>query len=307
MGGLLLTACDTADLSSLPDESIIDLMQGVQEMRTFAAVVGADSALAASLAEDGAYTVLVPRSVGLANLQTDTLINDPQLRARVADRHVIPGTVLQAGDITDGMSVTPIEGTPLTFSTTDGLRVNGARIVTTDVPASNGVIHILDRPILDRLNTAERILIESDLQVLETSLDLSEGPLQARLRDDNVNQTVFAPTNDAFAAVVDTNGDGSVSEAELGQVDLDRVLLYHVLPDRVLAQQIPLSSTEYETLLGPNVQAVRNAESGSVTVGGSVNRPTATVTRADLRSRNGVVHVIDSLLVPPANGSGDQK
>jgi len=302
-GGLLLNACDTADLSSLRDESIIELMQGVQEMRTFAAVVGADSTLSASLAEDGTYTVLVPRTVALSTLQTDTLINDPQILARVVDRHIIQGTVLRSGDITDGMSVTPIEGTPLTFSTEDGLRVNGARIVTTDVTASNGVLHILDRPILDRLNAAERILIESDLQVLETSFDLSDGPLQSRLQDDDATQTVFAPTNDAFAAAVDSSGDGSVSEAELGQVDLDRVLPYHVLPSRVLAQQIPTSSTPYETLLGSDLLAVRNGENGSVSVGSGADRPTAAVTQANLEARNGVIHVIDSLLVPPVNGS----
>lgn len=294
---LFLPACDTADPSGLPPESVYDVLQSVQEMSAFAGLVAADTTLTASMRGDDTYTVLTPRAAAFEELDRDTLAANPQIRTRVLYRHLVTGEAIVAGDITDGMTVTSALGAPLVFSTTDGLRVNDAPIVSADVSASNGVVHVLETALLDAVNAMERVVITTELQPLEQALTATPD-LAAALRDDGAAFTLLAPDDSAFVAAIDTSGDRSVSDAELGQLDLGRVLPYHVLPGITRTTDIPTTPTTLSTRLGEPIRAVRDAGTGAVTfilpddteVG--VQTPNLTV-------RNGVVHVVDSLLVPP--------
>jgi uncharacterized surface protein with fasciclin (FAS1) repeats len=177
------------------------------------------------------------------------------------------------------------------------LRVNGASIASADVGASNGVIHVLETALLDAVNAMERVVITTELQPLEQAIT-TRPDLAAALRDDGAAFTLLAPDDSAFVAAVDTSGDRAVSDAELGQLDLERVLPYHVLPGITRAADIPTTPTTFATRLGEPIRAVRDAETGAVTF----LLPDDTevgVQTPDLTVRNGVVHVVDSLLVPP--------
>ncbi len=100
--------------------------------------------------------------------------------------------------------------------------------------------------------------------------------------------TVFAPTNDAFAAAL--TALGLTQEELLASPDLAGILTYHVLPAKVMAADVTSESTP-ATVQGETVDV--KPVSGGVTVND------ATVTTADVAASNGVIHVIDKVLLPP--------
>jgi uncharacterized surface protein with fasciclin (FAS1) repeats len=101
--------------------------------------------------------------------------------------------------------------------------------------------------------------------------------------------TVFAPTNDAFAALPDGTVASLLEEENLGQ--LTSILTYHVVAGEYLAATTPAGTYDLETLQGETVNIVVG-EDGTVTVDG------ATVILADIDASNGVIHVIDAVIMP---------
>ena len=100
--------------------------------------------------------------------------------------------------------------------------------------------------------------------------------------------TVFAPTNDAFSAVGDDTLDQLLAPA--GKEQLTDVLTYHVVPGELTADALE-NGQELETVQGGSLRV--RVSDGEVTVGG------ATVSQPDVEASNGVVHVIDGVLLPP--------
>ncbi len=99
--------------------------------------------------------------------------------------------------------------------------------------------------------------------------------------------TVFAPTDEAFAALPDGTVEGLLADPEA----LRNVLLYHVVPGEVPAEQV-LGSGNVETVSGRQLD---------ITVdGSSVRVNDANVVATDVRASNGIIHVIDSVLIPPS-------
>jgi transforming growth factor-beta-induced protein len=100
--------------------------------------------------------------------------------------------------------------------------------------------------------------------------------------------TVFAPTDEAFAAAIEALG--TTPEELLANPDLADILTYHVVPGQVMAADIVAG--DVATVNGANVTLA--VDGGTVTVND------ATVVTADVAASNGVIHVIDAVLLPPA-------
>ena len=100
--------------------------------------------------------------------------------------------------------------------------------------------------------------------------------------------TVFAPTNDAFAALPDGTLDTLLMEENVDQ--LQGILKLHVVSGKIMSADIAEGTTEVETLAGDTIEVVNDGE--SVTVGG------ATVIKPDVKTSNGVIHAIDSVILP---------
>jgi uncharacterized surface protein with fasciclin (FAS1) repeats len=109
--------------------------------------------------------------------------------------------------------------------------------------------------------------------------------------------TVFAPTNAAFAALPAGTLDNLLKPENKDQ--LVAILTYHVVPGKVMAGDLLGKTTEAATAQGANVSVVGDAEAG-VTVNG------AKVTTADIAAKNGVIHVIDAVILPPAKDATTQ-
>ena len=172
MGGIILAyACspsqnesqntETAQTETVIDEpevveeevapNIVELASGSDALSTLVAAVQAGD-LVETLSGDGPFTVFAPTNEAFAALPEGTLDNllkpenKDQLVA-ILTYHVVSGEV-RSTDLSDGMTATTVNGSDVTIGTTEGVKVNGANVVTADVEASNGVVHIIDAVIL---------------------------------------------------------------------------------------------------------------------------------------------------------------
>lgn len=148
------TTSEVAEADGMTEEAgmgtVVDIAAAGPDFSTLvAAITAAD--LAGTLSGEGPFTVFAPTNEAFAALPAgvlDALLlpENKDALVKILTYHVVPGTVL-AADITDG-DVATVEGQTVTISTADGVTVNGAKVVTADVVADNGVIHAIDSVIL---------------------------------------------------------------------------------------------------------------------------------------------------------------
>jgi len=236
-------------------------------------------------------TVFAPNNAAFdqlaAALNTNTagLLALPNL-ADVLTYHVLGTEVLAAG-ITNGAVVSPLSTTntlKLTKTSTGSVYVNHAQVILADVPADNGVVHVLNKVVLPA-ETVVDVALDNGFSTLATAVITAE--LLPALTDPFSEFTVFAPTNTAFdnlATALNTNTAGLLALPNLGSI-----LLYHVVSGTVLSTD--LTNGSVTTLNGGSIVI-------DVTSGVMVND--AMVTSANVTADNGVVHVIDKVLLPTA-------
>ena len=145
---LFLTACDDTN-----EPELLPIPQTAAAAGSFTTLLAAVEAagLAETLAGDGPFTVLAPTDDAFDALPAGTveaLLADPDALANILLYHVIAGEFPEA-QIEDLMSATTLQGTSVSIELTGtGLRVNDANVMQTDVAASNGVIHVIDKVLL---------------------------------------------------------------------------------------------------------------------------------------------------------------
>jgi transforming growth factor-beta-induced protein len=270
--GVMLEGVDAVDRAVL-----------TPQLSTLASAVNA-AGLAADdspLRGDEPLTVFAPVDAGFEGLDLDALTNSSDILNRVLPYHVISGQRITSDQISSGESPATLEGGTINIGTDDGVTVNGIPVNTTDIQTENAVIHLIDAPMLQRLDIVQRASVTEALSTVADAVETaglagSDSPL----RDDNNPVTVFAPLNPAFESI---DADELTSNTDL----LTEVLTYHVVDGAVTSDQ--LSSGSVETLEGGSVD-VQVGDDG-VTVDG------VPVSTTDVQVRNGVVHLIDGLLL----------
>lgn len=280
-----LSACDGDDGPGAPPPTEVNTAQYISSRSDLnelnAALQAAE--LTSTLEGDGPFTVFAPTNAALADLNVDGLTADNvDLLTKILTYHVVPGEAIMAGSISDGQSVTTVEGTDITFTVSDGnvqLGIDGmtATVQTTDLETTNGVIHIIDAVLFGPTNIVERAQATPSTETLASVLP---EDIASTLSGDGPF-TVFAPVNSAFSAI---DADDLTADADL----LDEVLNYHVLPGETLSGDIS------------DGQTVETAGDGSLTFGvsdGTVTVNGKTVTTADIQTQNGVIHLIDGVLL----------
>ena len=295
----LLAACGGGDDDAPPPAAnLVEVAQADARFSTLAeAVVAAD--LATTLAGPGPYTVFAPTNEAFAGLLAELgvtkaqLLADKPLLTQVLTYHVLPAAVPRAA-VPAGRAIATVQGGVFKVEAsgdalvvTDG-RNRTANIVATDIAASNGVVHAVDKVLLP----ANRNIVQTALALPDFSL-LAEAVVEAGLADDLSAAgpfTVFAPTNAAFAALLAELG---VTKDQLfaDKALLARVLTYHVVPGRVLRADVPVG-TPVTTLQG-GVFTV-DADLQVTDARGRTARLVAT----DVLASNGAVHVLDRVLLP---------
>jgi len=255
--------------------------------------------LADTLAGPGPLTVFAPTNDAFAALLTelgvtkDALLANKPLLTAVLTYHVLPAKV-ERTQVPLGQPITTAQGGIFKVDAvgqnlviTDG-RNRNATITATDIQAGNGVVHVIDRVILPAdktiVQTAQALPQFSILVEAVVAADLA-GALSAA-----GPFTVFAPTNDAFAALLAELGiskDALLADKAL----LTKVLTYHVVPARVLKAQVPLG-TPITSLQGDTFTI-----DATLAITDQRGRK-AGIVATDVLASNGVIHVIDKVILP---------
>lgn len=142
-------ALATSAFAAGHSKDIVDTAVDAGSFTTLVAAVEA-AGLVETLKGDGPFTVFAPTDEAFAALPAGTvegLLEDPEALAAILTYHVVPGKVMST-DLSNNMMATTVNGADVTIMTEDGVTVDGANVVTADIEASNGVIHVIDAVIL---------------------------------------------------------------------------------------------------------------------------------------------------------------
>jgi len=268
------------------------------------ALVGGD--LVDTLSGDGPFTVFAPTNEAFAKLPAGTLddLMKPENKDQLVDiltYHVVPGNN-KAHDFTYFQKLTTVEGKPVEVFSEGGKvqvgpsSVSLSTVGSADNLATNGVVHIIDEVLLPpSVPSKDKTIVElaESVDSLSTLVAALVGGGLVDTLSGEGPFTVFAPTNEAFAKLPAGTLDDLMKPENKDQ--LVDILTYHVVPGKILAGDLS------------SFQAVTTVESKPLHVvswGGQVQLgPSLTdlskVTLADNLAVNGVVHVIDGVLLPP--------
>ena len=270
-----------------------------------AAVKAASPSILETLLSEENKTVFVPTNEAFEAAGITALPSAAQLDAILA-YHVVPAEVM-AGDIPDGSTeVETLNGNFYISNTSSGVFINGTSQVTaTDIEASNGVVHVIDKTLMPPSATIAGIAVSlstassnPEFTQLVAALARTEGQggddLLAAAASADANLTVFAPTDAAFQELYKALDVDNVNEIPLAT--LIAVLKHHIVGARVFSTD--LSSGQVATLNG-NVTVDLSTNPPSVTGGsGATNQADLQTTLLNIHATNGVIHVIDKVLLP---------
>jgi uncharacterized surface protein with fasciclin (FAS1) repeats len=313
-GSAALVACgggsDNSDNIANPN-NIVDLAKATPDLSILVEALVA-AGLVGALSGPGPLTVFAPTNSAFAALLTElgvtkaALLADKPLLTAVLSYHVL-GAKVNKSAIPLGKAIDPIlTGTKDIFKIdvvganvviTDG-RNRKSNITKTDIEASNGIVHLIDKVILP----ANKDIVETALASNPEFTTLVAALKQAGLVDALKGAgpfTVFAPTNAAFDALrQELAGVGNAPitvAALLANLKLGDILKYHVLTSRVLKAEVPVG-VAVATLAG-------TAETISISSGFIITDKkgrTSNITGTDILNTNGVIHVIDKVILPSA-------
>jgi transforming growth factor-beta-induced protein len=238
-------------------------------------------------------TVFAPDDQAFTNLATalGTNVNGLLALPNLQDillYHVV-GAVVPSSAVTNGAIVQPLSPTntlKVTATTGGSVFVNHAQVTAVDLFAANGVVHVLNNVVLP-VETVADVAIDNGFTTLVAAVIQAE--LLPALTNPLSNLTVFAPNNDAFQDLVDEIG---VTIPQLLSLpELSEILLYHVL-----GTEVPSSAVTNGAIVQP--LSTLNTLKLTATTSGDVFLNQAEVIAVDITASNGVVHVIDAVVLP---------
>lgn len=321
------------------EADIVDTAVAAGEFNTLVSAVQL-AGLVDALKGEGPFTVFAPTDAAFEKLPAELLeaaLADPEgLLTQVLLYHVVSGKVMST-DLSDGLEAATLQGESVAFTLGDGVAmVNDANIVAADVETTNGVIHVIDTVILppslvaavaaaaeenamaeatpapteepaEEAAAAEATPAPTEEAVEETAAPAADivdtavaagsfntlvAAVQAAGLVDALKGegpfTVFAPTDDAFAQIPQETIDALLADPT---GDLTQILLYHVVAGKVMAADLSDGLTA-ATLQGGEV-TFSLSDSAAMVNG-------ANIIVTDIETSNGVIHVIDSVILPPA-------
>jgi transforming growth factor-beta-induced protein len=323
------------------DGTIVDIASGNEDFETLVAAV-VEAELVETLS-GGEFTVFAPTDGAFETLLTnlDATAEDLLMRedlAAILTYHVVPGTIF-SGPLVDminaeedgSLEVETVNGAMLTF-TFDAeeslVEINGgaASVSVVDIQASNGVIHVIDNVLLPPMGDMDMMSDDDMSEEDMTEAMTGDTIVGVAATADNFNTlvaavgeaglvstlssgeyTVFAPTDGAFETLL-TNLEATAEDL-LMREDLAAILTYHVVPGTIFSGELVEmiqaeedGSLEVETVNGAMLTFTFDEEESLVLI----NDGAAAITAVDIEASNGVIHVIDNVLLPPMDMMDDE-
>ena len=273
------------------EKDIVDTAVGAGSFNTLVAAVKA-AGLVDTLKGKGPFTVFAPTDEAFAKLPEGTVetLLKPENKQKLIDilkYHVVPANV-KAADVVKLTSAPTVNGQRATVKVADGgVKVDNANVVKTDIACTNGTIHVIDSVILPSGDTIPAVADKAGAFKTLLAAAKAAGLVEALSAPGPI--TVFAPTDEAFAKLPAGTVE-SLLKPENKQKLAD-ILKYHVVPGRVYSDDA-LKAKEAKTLQGGTIKIGANDK------GAFVND--AKLLKTDINASNGVIHVIDSVILPPA-------
>lgn len=274
-------------------KDIVDTAAGAGSFNTLVAAVKA-AGLVETLKGKGPFTVFAPTDAAFAKLPAGTVEN--LLKAENKDQlvavltyHVVAGKVA-AADVVKLSSAKTVQGQSVAIKAADGkVMVDNAQVVKTDIMCSNGIVHVIDSVILPRAESAPKADIVDTAVGAGSFKTLVAAVKAAGLVETLKGKgpfTVFAPTDEAFAKLP----AGTVESLLLpeNKDKLIAVLTYHVVPGNLQAADV-LAASSLKTVNGKEAK-ISSADGAKI--------DGAKIVATDIQCSNGVVHVIDSVILP---------
>ncbi len=339
LAAMLLVIVPTLAQDEAPTQTIADIVVASTTAETpeftvlLAAVQAADPMFLEALSNpEASYTVFAPTDAAFTALleslgiTAEDVLGNTELLNTVLAYHVVPGvfnaehfTSILSSGVESFVLGTLLPENVLSFSIAEeALNVNTSKVVTADVAAVNGVVHVIDTvlvPDLTAMGEEENMMgddkMAEPVSIAETVIAAAgaESPeftvllAAVQAADPSILEaltnggpwTVFAPTDAAFTALLESLG--TTAEELLANTELlNIVLAYHVVPGTISAKTVvAAASGEGGLNVGTVYPGVLNivASDAGVTINESIN-----VVTTDVAVSNGVVHVIDGVLVP---------
>lgn len=262
------------------------------------------SGVDATLRQTGPYTVFAPSNDGFAaaGISSATISGaTPAFLSNLLLYHTIAGSRILAAGVPAGPNakVTMANGdSAYVTSNSAGVFINGIRVVTPDVSASNGVAHVVAKtlipPVGNIVAAAEASKFDSLVKAVVRVNSTAGGDPTLVSTLSNATITVFAPTNQAF-----TNLLTALRVSDINQIPISTltgVLKYHVVVGRVFSNQ--LANAPVTMFANGNTTVnLTNGANGGPSISGSAANNKANIVATNVMARNGVVHAIDAVLL----------
>jgi uncharacterized surface protein with fasciclin (FAS1) repeats len=292
------SSCNDDDTPAPANQNVVQVASANNNFSTLVTAVQT-AGLVETLSGPGPFTVFAPTNEAFGRFLTANDLTSNELLASddlsgILTYHVI-GASVPASAVPSG-KVTSVSGDPfyVSISPTNEFWINGnAKIIATDVAASNGIIHVLDYVITPPTQNIAEIAIASSTAAEPEFTQLVAALVRANLAgafqggfDDDF--TVFAPTDEAFRNLYATLGVTSVDQIPLET--LTAVLQYHVVPTRAFSQDLRQGASLPTLLTGQNLTV--NLSDLKINNSGLVAEA------LNIHATNGVIHVIDTVLLP---------
>jgi transforming growth factor-beta-induced protein len=273
------------------DKDIVDTAVAAGSFKTLAAALQAGG-LVDALKGEGPFTVFAPTDEAFAKLPEGTVATllKPENKGKLVSiltYHVVPGKVM-ATDVVKVTGAKTLNGQQVDVKVDGGkVFIDGSQVVKADIACSNGVIHVIDSVILPAdKNLAETAIAAGSFKTLVAAAQAA-GLVGALSGEDAL--TVFAPTDEAFAKLPEGTVESLLKPENKSK--LADILKYHVVSGRVYSSDA-VAAKSAATLQGSKIN-IKVTDSGAM-----VND--AKLLKTDIDASNGVIHVIDSVILPPS-------
>lgn len=298
--GITMVSCkkDSTTPAATPGTITAQVSAGTSFTLLKSAVVKAG--LATTLDGAGPFTVFAPTddafmASGISSAVIGSLSAD-QLKA-ILLYHTL-GAKVMAADVPAGPNAKVVTaGGDSVFVTknSNGVFVNGINVVKADIPASNGVIHTISKVLLPAAgNIVQVASADTTFSFLVAAVvKASSGSTNvASILSGGSILTVFAPTNNAFRAA----GFATIDAVKAANANtLTTILTYHVIPGRIFSSDLT-NGAQPATANGGKVTIGISGSGASVK--GNTNTTPSNIIGANIMATNGVIHVIDQVLLP---------
>ncbi|GAB4451780.1 MAG: hypothetical protein OHK0029_01560 [Armatimonadaceae bacterium] len=298
-------------------ENIAEIAVKTPQLSTLVKLLQAAD-LVDALKQPGPFTVLAPTNEAFSKVPKETVeaLLKPENKEKL--KNILLYHVIAAEYTTDMLSQAPVgtsgpalNGQNLILTSLNPVMVNDAKVIKADIAASNGVIHLIDKVLIPTeaataapTATAEKPMDKPKLPASnQTIAEIAAGDPQFSILVTALTEaglvetltkrgpfTVFAPTNAAFEKLPKETLAALLKPENRGQ--LIAILTYHLVPGVYVAADVV-------GMNGKDVPTINRAAKVNISTSGGVKVGGANVVKTDIPAKNGVIHVIDTVLIPP--------